>query len=105
MEERYSRNIHSVSAEEQAALAARERVRAVNPTVAVRAVEAFLDGENAGGLVRGQDLVLDALDSVPARLLLEDGLLRRLYGSQVTPREKSSLPFTPPPPPCRRRRR
>lgn len=124
MEERYSRNIHSVSAEEQAALAARERVRAVNPTVAVRAVEAFLDGENAGGLVRGQDLVLDALDSVPARLLLEDacaregvtivhgaiqgwsaqvsvvpagsGLLRRLYGSQVTPREKSSLPFTPP---------
>ena len=41
MEERYSRNIHSVSAEEQAALAARERVRAVNPTVAVRAVEAF----------------------------------------------------------------
>ena len=133
MEERYSRNIHSVSAEEQAALAARERVRAVNPTVAVRAVEAFLDGENAGGLVRGQDLVLDALDSVPARLLLEDacaregvtivhgaiqgwsaqvsvvpagsGLLRRLSGSQVTPREKSSLPFTPPPPPCRRRRR
>ena len=183
MEERYSRNIPSVSAEEQAALArrrvlvagcgglggylieylarmgvgeitavdgdvfepsnlnrqllstqallgtgkalaARERVRAVNPAVAVRAVEAFLDGENAGGLVRGQDLVLDALDSVPARLLLEDacaregvtivhgaiqgwsaqvsvvpagsGLLRRLYGSQATPREKSSLPFTPP---------
>ncbi len=111
MEERYSRNIPSVSAEEQAALArrrvlvagcgglggylieylarmgvgeitavdgdmfepsnlnrqllstqallgtgkalaARERVRAVNPAVAVRAVEAFLDGENAGGLVR-----------------------------------------------------
>ena len=47
MEERYSRNIHSVSAEEQAALAARERVRAVNPTVAVRAVEAFA-GQLAG---------------------------------------------------------
>lgn len=182
MEERYSRNIPAVTAEEQAALArrrvlvagcgglggylieylarmgvgeitavdadvfepsnlnrqllsaqallgtakaraAQERVRAVNPAVAVRAVEAFLDEGNAGGLVRGQDLVLDALDSAPARLVLEDacaqegvtivhgaiqgwsaqvtvvppgsGALRRLYGRAAAPAEKTSLPFTP----------
>lgn len=105
------------------ALAARDRVRAVNPAVTVRAVEAFLDGENADGLVRGMDLVLDALDNIPARLVLEDacarngvpivhgaiqgwsvqaavvppgsGLLRRLYGAAKAPAEKTSLPFTP----------
>lgn len=105
------------------ALAARERVRAVSPKTAVRAVEAFLDEDNAGGLVRGQDLVLDALDNAAARLVLEDacaregvtivhgaiqgwsaqvtvvppgsGTLRRLYGRAAMPAEKTSLPFTP----------
>lgn len=184
MEERYSRNLPAVSAEEQAALAhkrvlvvgcgglggylieylarmgigeitavdgdvfepsnlnrqllstqallgtskanaARDRVRAVNPDVRIEAVDAFLDKGNADRLARGHDLVLDALDSAPARLILEDacaragaaivhgaiqgwsvqvsvvpagsGLLRRLYGSSAkAPAEKTSLPFTPP---------
>lgn len=102
--------------------AAQARVRAVNPAVSVFAVEAFLDEGNADELVRGQDLVLDALDSAPARLVLEDactregvtivhgaiqgwsaqvtvvppgsGALRRLYG-RAAPAEKTSLPFTP----------
>lgn len=105
------------------ALAAQTRIRAVNPAVTVRAVEMFLDEENGDGLVRGQNLVLDALDSVPARLTLEaacaregiplvhgaiqgwsaqvavvppgSGLLQRLYGSRGTPQEKTCLPFTP----------
>lgn len=105
------------------ARAAQERVKAVNPTAALRAVEAFLDRENADALVQGQDLVLDALDNIPARLVLEDacerqgvtlvhgaiqgwsaqvavvppgsGALRRLYGCSATPAEKTSLPFTP----------
>lgn len=105
------------------AQAAQARVRAVNPAVTVFAVEAFLDEGNADELVRGQDLVLDALDNAPARLVLEDacarqgvtivhgaiqgwsaqvavvppgsGLLHRLYGSRNTPPEKTSLPFTP----------
>lgn len=105
------------------ARAARERVRAVNPAVTVRAVEAFLDGENSDALVQGKDLVLDALDNIPVRLVLEDacarqgvtivhgaiqgwsaqvavvppgsGALRRLYGRAATPAEKTSLPFTP----------
>lgn len=103
--------------------AAQARVQAVNPEVTVRAVEAFLDGENADELVRGMDLVLDALDNVPARLILEDacarggvpmvhgaiqgwsaqvavvppgsGFLHRLYPQAAGPEEKTSLPFTP----------
>lgn len=105
------------------AQAAQARVRSVNPAVTVHAVEAFLDEKNAGELVRGQDLVLDALDNIPARLALEEacegrnvpivhgaiqgwsaqvavvppgsGVLRRLYGRGDTPAEKTSLPFTP----------
>ena len=105
------------------ARAARERVRAVNSAVTVRAVEVFLDEHNADGLVRGQDLVLDALDNAGARLVLEDacarqgvtivhgaiqgwfaqaavappgaGVLHRLYASPAAPVEKTSLPFTP----------
>ena len=103
--------------------AAQARVHSVNPAVTVHAVEAFLDEKNAGELVRGQDLVLDALDNIPARLVLEEacegqnvpivhgaiqgwsaqgavvppgsGVLRRLYGRGDTPAEKTSLPFTP----------
>lgn len=102
---------------------AQARVHSVNPAVMVHAVEAFLDEGNAGELVRGQDLVLDALDNIPARLVLEDacegqnvpivhgaiqgwsaqvavvppgsGVLRRLYGRGDTPAEKTSLPCTP----------
>ena len=59
------------------ARAARERVQAVNSAVTVRAVESFLDGDNADGLVRGQDLVLDALDNAGARLILEDACARQ----------------------------
>ena len=101
---------------------AAERVRAVNPDVEFQAVEESFSAENGDGLVRDQDLVLDALDDVPARLLLEEvcarqgvplvhgavcgwtaqvavvppgsGLLRRLYAAPAGG-EKSVLPFTP----------
>lgn len=102
--------------------AAAERIRAVNPDVSFRAVEDFFSAENGDELVRGRDLVLDALDDVSARLLLEEvcarqgvplvhgavcgwsaqvavvppgsGLLRRLYAAPAG-EEKSVLPFTP----------
>lgn len=105
------------------AAAARERVLAINSAVKVRAVVSFLDEHNADGLVRGHDLVLDALDNAAARLILEDacarlgvtivhgaiqgwfaqvtaappgaGVLHRLYASPAPPKEKTSLPFTP----------
>lgn len=48
------------------------RVLKINPELEVRAVAANLTPENAASLVHGCDIVIDALDSVPARLLLED---------------------------------
>lgn len=105
-------------------LTAKERAQAVNPEVLLHAAEKYLDVSNAEELTAGQDLVLDALDSAPARLLLEEactqsgvvlihgavqgwlaqvavvppgsGVLRRLYGERAGSGEKSTLPFTPP---------
>ncbi len=106
------------------AIAAKERVETVNPLVKIRAVKIFLDESNAADLTAGQDLVLDALDNIPARLILEDacaragvtlvhgairgwfaqiavvppgsGLLHRLYAKSETVGDQASLPFTPP---------
>ena len=105
------------------ARAAAERARDVNPNVVFRAVESFLDASNADELTAGQDLVMDALDNVPARLLLEracehagvtlihgaihgwcaqvavvppgSGLLGRLYAGGEGNGENTTLPFTP----------
>ena len=52
--------------------AARARALDVNPAVRFRAVETVLDGDNLPALLGGCDLVMDALDSVEARLTLED---------------------------------
>ncbi len=56
--------------------AARDRVRAINTTVQVTAFHDFLDSENADATVRGCDLVIDCLDSIEARFLLEDACRR-----------------------------
>ena len=105
------------------ALAAAERVKAVNPHVNVRAVPKFLTEENAGELLADADLVLDALDNVGARYILEDaaakaglavvhgaicgwdfqvmlvepgsGKIRQLYPEGASAASKTSLPFTP----------
>lgn len=104
------------------ALAAAEHAAFVNPEVTFRAVPEFFCGSNAEELLSGQDLVLDALDNIPARLLLEDTceafgiplahgavsgwqlqaslilpgsrLLHRLYASAQEADEKSTLPMT-----------
>lgn len=52
-------------------LEAQKRIAAINPTVEVSAVEAFLTEENAASILLGHDLVLDALDSIPTRLMLQ----------------------------------
>ena len=54
------------------ALVAERQVRAINPLVEVEAVPEILDETNAEGLVRGMDLVLDALDNLPGRFLLAE---------------------------------
>jgi len=54
------------------ALTAKERVISINPDADVLAYECFLDKNNACSLIKGCDIVIDALDSVPSRLELED---------------------------------
>ena len=99
------------------ARAAVERARTISPEIKIEAVEGFLTPKNIRELVRGKDLVMDALDSAAARLLLEEacekenvylihgavnswmlqtavcppgaGILHKLYGG-VTGEEKGS---------------
>lgn len=54
------------------ALAAAERARLISPEIKVEAVTEFITEENVQKLICGKDLVIDALDSVEGRLLLED---------------------------------
>lgn len=51
--------------------AARLRIAAVNPSVAVSAHPVFLDEERAVDLVRGADVVVDCLDTLKYRFVLE----------------------------------
>jgi molybdopterin/thiamine biosynthesis adenylyltransferase len=56
--------------------AAEKRLRVVNPSLQVEAVEAFLTARNAEALLSGCDIVVDCLDAIPARFLLEDASKR-----------------------------
>lgn len=53
------------------ALAARERIMAINSQVEVNAVEALLSEDNGRDLIRGHQAVVDALDNIGARRALE----------------------------------
>ena len=103
--------------------AAAKRVERINPDVSVEAVHGFLTEENAAELIAGCDVVLDALDNIPARKALAracaeagipyvygaiqgwvaqaavslpgDGLLDILYPEGTAIRDKSVLSFTP----------
>jgi molybdopterin-synthase adenylyltransferase len=59
------------------AMAAAEHVRAVNPLVEVEPVQETMGAANAEDLIRGMDLVMDALDNLDGRFLLA-GAARRL---------------------------
>ncbi|MFO7750672.1 MAG: HesA/MoeB/ThiF family protein [Desulfobacteraceae bacterium] len=52
--------------------AAENRVKAVNGSVKVRKVSLFLKEENAGNILSGCDLVVDCLDSIEDRFLLQE---------------------------------
>lgn len=53
--------------------AAATRAGEIDPAVRIRAVEQYLTEENAADLLSGADLVIDALDSIRSRMILEDG--------------------------------
>jgi len=59
------------------ALAAEARVNRVNPDVKLLPVTEFFDEQNGEEILNGHDLVIDALDNVDSRLLLND-LCRKL---------------------------
>jgi len=49
-----------------------ERVRTINPLIEVEVFSTRMDEDNAGDLIGGMDLVLDALDDRPGRFLLAE---------------------------------
>lgn len=51
---------------------AENRVRLINPDVSVVPLSMFLDETNAEAIIRGHDVVVDALDSITARLILQE---------------------------------
>lgn len=53
------------------AFAAAERMKKVNSDVTVLPVQAFVTEENCGDIIQGHDIVIDALDNMTARRLLE----------------------------------
>ena len=103
------------------AIVAKERARAIRPEVRFSAVSEWFDEENAAALLENIDLVVDGLDNVSARLLMErfcgergisivhgavqgwvgqvsvipprSGLLTRLYAGQNQNGDKSCLGF------------
>ena len=105
------------------ALAAADRIRLIDPSICVTAVCEPVTAANASSLMEGIDLVIDALDSVGSRLMLEDaasdaglfmvhgaisgwdlqamlvppgsGLLHTLYEGTPESDVKTSLPMTP----------
>ena len=49
-----------------------KRVGQINPSVAVSVHDIVMDEKNASGLIRGSDVVVDCLDTVNARFVIED---------------------------------
>lgn len=54
------------------AKAAADHVRRVNPEVTVVAAEVFMTADNVRSLMAGCDIVMDALDNIPARRILAE---------------------------------
>lgn len=105
------------------AAAAAQRIRRVNPDTEVETIEEYLTETNAARLISGCDAVLDALDNIKSRKLLEsacarakvpyvygavqgwiaqaavsmpgDGLMEALYPQDIPLTNKSVLSFTP----------
>lgn len=64
-------NATELSLGKSKALAAKERVLTINSKADVTAVNGLITEENADSLVEGCDIVIDALDNVESRIVLE----------------------------------
>ncbi len=58
-------------------LSAAEKLKALNPETAIEAIDERISEENVSGLLSGFDLVVDAVDNLPARLILNKAALAR----------------------------
>lgn len=113
---------HSENLGENKAEAAALRAKLIDPQIRTKVFPCFLTAENAAGILSGADIVIDALDSVSGRLLLEDacadfsvplvhgaisgwdwqaafvtpgsGVLKRLYEGRTDADAVSVLPMT-----------
>ncbi len=103
---------------------AKERILSINQNAEVLSINEQLSSENAVEIIRGHSLVIDALDSVKSRLILEDacskfeitmihgavhgwnfqtavippgsGVLNKLYDESTESINKTILSFVPP---------
>lgn len=53
------------------ALSAKKRIKQINPEIECTAIETFLNENNAEELINGHDVVIDALDDIPSRFILQ----------------------------------
>jgi len=56
--------------------AARERVGRINPSVDINALAEFVTAENAGAVIEGCNVVVDCLDNLRTRFVVEDACRR-----------------------------
>ena len=74
---------------------AEEKLRAANPDITVKVIDATIDASNAGALIGNADGIVDAMDNYPARYILNDvaitkdiplfhGGIRGFYGQATT---------------------
>jgi molybdopterin/thiamine biosynthesis adenylyltransferase len=52
--------------------AAVERIKAINPSITVHGFDEYLDDQNSDALIRGSDVIVDCLDNIPTRFILEN---------------------------------
>ena len=85
--------------------AARDRLALLNPDIEIAALAQSITGESVADLIGGCHLIVDALDSLPTRLLLNQVAVRRglpLFHGAVYGFQGSVTTLVPPQTPCLR---
>src|SRR5512136_1748106 len=49
---------------------ARQKLQALNPEIQIETIQERITGDNVNGLISGYDLILDAVDNLPTRYIL-----------------------------------
>lgn len=54
------------------AFAAEKRMKKVNPEIKIQPIQSFLTAENGESLLKGHDVIVDALDNIEGRFLIQE---------------------------------